>query len=76
MEIKIYERGVKMNILEECSPKELKILELFAKSFAENPKELKENLLNSSLTDRARTLAFIKIRVPKLYEDIDKLLNA
>lgn len=64
-----------MNILEECSPKELKILEIFAKGLAENPKGLKETLLNSSLTDRARTLAFIKIRVPKLYEDIDKLLN-
>ena len=59
-----------MNLLDECSPKELRILEFFAKSYEENPKELKESLLNCSINDRARTLAFIKSRVPKLYRDI------
>lgn len=65
-----------MNIFDECSPKELRILEFFAKSYDENPKGLKEHLLNSSLSDRARVLAFLQVRVPKLYENINKLLEA
>lgn len=64
-----------MNILDECSPKELRILEFFAKNYDEDPESLKEHLLNTSLTDRARVLAFLKLRVPKLYENINKLLE-
>lgn len=64
-----------MNIFDECSSKELRILEFFAKSVEENPQKLKESLESVSITERARTLAFIKVRVPKLYEEINKLLE-
>ena len=47
------------------SPKELDILEFFAKSYAENPQQLKQMLLETPLNDRARTLAFLS-RVPAL----------
>ena len=64
-----------MNIFDECSPKELRILEFFAKSIEENPQKLKESLESVSITERARTLAFIKVRVPKLMKKINKLLE-
>jgi len=57
------------------SPKELEILEFFARSLAESPQSLKEHILNTSLIDRARTMAFIQCRVPALYEDIQDLLE-
>lgn len=64
-----------MNILDECSPKELRILEFYAKALKTDPKGLKRNLLAVSLNDRARVLAFIQFRVPALYEDIKELLE-
>lgn len=63
-----------MNIFEDCSPKELKILEYFAEALEKNPKCLKETLLCCSLVERAKTIAFIKVRVPKLGEEIEKLV--
>ena len=63
-----------MNILDECSPKELRILEFFAKEFQTNPKGLRESLLSVGFVERARTIAFIKVRVPKLGEDIERLV--
>jgi len=64
------------DLFEECSPKELGILEFFAKSLQTKPKLLKENLLKLPLTDRAKTLAFIQIRVPQMYAEIEKLLES
>lgn len=64
-----------MNIFDECSPKELRILEFFAKGYDEAPQELKKHLLNSSLVERARVLAFLQTRVPKLYNEINNLLE-
>lgn len=64
-----------MNIFDECSPNELRILEFFAKSIEENPQKLKESLNSVSITERARILSFIKVRVPKLYEKINKQLE-
>lgn len=72
----IIERGERMKSeidIRDFSPKELGILEFFAKSYAENPQDLKEKLLNTPLNDRARTLAFLQ-RVPALYEDINNLI--
>lgn len=63
-----------MNIFDECSPRELRILEFFAKAFKENPQGLKASLLNVDIVDRARTIAFIKARVPDLGEDIERLV--
>ena len=63
------------NLFFENSPRELKILEFFAESISKNPKELKENLLSLSLTERAKTLAFINVRIPALYKDIIELLE-
>lgn len=59
--------------IRDFSPKELELLEFFAKSYAESPQELKEMLLNTPLNDRARTLVFLQ-RVPALYEDINNLI--
>lgn len=63
-----------MNILEDCSKRELKLLNFFADVYENNPNLLRKNLLSLSLQDRARTLAFIKIRVPKLHKVIEKLI--
>ncbi len=60
--------------IRDFSPKELEILEFFAKSLAESPKQLKEFMLKESINQRARTLAFL-MRVPKLYKAVDKLLE-
>lgn len=57
------------------SPKELDILEFFAKSLEESPQDLKKYLLNESLTQRAKVLAFLH-RVPNLYKAVNKLLEA
>lgn len=64
-----------MNIFDECSQKELRILEFFAKSYEEDPQNLKKYLLDTSLSERARVLAFLQIRVPKLYNEINNLLE-
>ena len=60
--------------INDFSPKELKILEFFAESLEKTPEELKQNLLKSSLNDRARTLAFL-YKVPKLYKAVNELLE-
>ena len=62
--------------LRDFSPKELEILEFFAKSLKEDPNGLKQHLLSSSLPNRARVLAFLQTRVPALYEDINNLLDS
>ena len=64
-----------MNILYECSPKELEILEFFAQSVEERPKQLKTYFKKLSINEQAKTLAFIQVRVPKLYEKMQKLLE-
>ena len=60
--------------IRDFSPKELEILEFFAKSLEESPQELKKYLLNESLTQRAKVLAFLH-RVPDLYKAVNKLLE-
>lgn len=57
------------------SPKELEILEFFAKSLEESPQDLKKYLLNESLTQRAKVLAFLS-RIPALYDDVNALLES
>jgi len=71
----VLKEGKMNNIFDECSPKELRILDFFAQSLEENPNALKEQLLKCSINDRARTLAFIQCRVPKLYQAIQELLQ-
>ena len=56
------------------SPKELEILEFYAKNLKENPEELKLEMLNLSLTDRSKVMAFL-YKVPALYKDINELLE-
>lgn len=61
--------------MDQLSKEQLDILELFAKTYEEEPQALKETLLNVPLSYRCGTLAFIQSTVPKLYENINKLLQ-
>ena len=60
--------------IRDFSPKELDILEFFAKSLEESPQDLKKYLLNESLTQRAKILAFL-YKVPDLYKAVNELLE-
>lgn len=63
-----------MNILEDCSKRELEILNFFAEAYEKEPKKLRKNLLSIPLWERAKVLAFLKLRIPELHKNIEKLI--